>query len=70
MKFGTLLLLAQEGDEQAKEKILRLYRPLLFREAKINGIFDEDLYQELCVTLLQCICRFVPVMEKRVQVST
>ena len=58
MKFGTLLLLAQEGD--AKEKILRLYRPLLFREAKINGIFDEDLYQELCVTLLQCICRFVP----------
>ena len=46
MKFGTLLLLAQEGDEQAKEKILRLYRPLLFREAKINGIFDEDLYQE------------------------
>ena len=60
MKFGTLLLLAQEGDEQAQEKILRLYRPLLFREAKINGIFDEDLYQELCVTLLQCICRFVP----------
>ena len=60
MKFGTLLLLAQEGDEQAKEKILRLYRPLLVREAKINGIFDEDLYQELCVTLLQCICRFVP----------
>ena len=60
MKFGTLLLLAQEGDEQAKEKILRLYSPLLFREAKINGIFDEDLYQELCVTLLQCICRFVP----------
>lgn len=59
VKFGTLLLLAQEGDEQAKEKILRLYRPLLFREAKINGIFDEDLYQELCVTLLQCICRFV-----------
>lgn len=59
MKFGTLLLLAQEGDEQAKEKILRLYRPFLFREAKINGIFDEDLYQELCVTLLQCICRFV-----------
>ena len=59
MKFGTLLLLAQEGDEQANEKILRLYRLLLFREAKINGIFDEDLYQELCVTLLQCICRFV-----------
>ena len=60
MNFATLLLLAQEGDEQAKEKIFRLYRPLLFREAKINGIFDEDLYQELCVTLLQCICRFVP----------
>ena len=60
MKFGTLLILALEGDDQVIEKILRLYRPLLFREAKINGIFDEDLYQELCVTLLQCICRFVP----------
>ena len=60
MNFVTLLLLAQDGDEQVKEKILQLYRPLLFREAKINGIFDEDLYQELCVTLLQCICRFVP----------
>ena len=60
MNFVTLLLLAQDGDEQAKGQILQLYRPLLFREAKINGIFDEDLYQELCVTLLQCICRFVP----------
>lgn len=60
MSFRTLLLLAQEGNEQAQEIILQLYRPLLFKEAKISGVFDEDLYQELCVTLLQCISRFVP----------
>ena len=24
----------------------------------VNGIFDEDIYQELCVTLLKCIKLF------------
>lgn len=24
----------------------------------LNGVFDEDLYQELCITLLHCINRF------------
>ena len=31
---------------------------LLLKEAIIDNVFDEDLYQELCVTLLDCIRKF------------
>ena len=55
MNFKELLLRAQADDQQAKEKLLSLYQPLLMKEAVINGVFDEDVYQELCITLLTCI---------------
>ena len=35
-----------------------MYKPLLIRNAIVNGRFDEDLYQELVSELLQCIQRF------------
>ena len=57
MNFKELLLRAQAEDQQAKEKLLSLYQPLLMKEAVINGVFDEDVYQELCITLLTCIQR-------------
>ena len=57
MNFKELLLRAQAEDQQAKEKLLSLYQPLLMKESVINGIFDEDVYQELCITLLTCIQR-------------
>lgn len=58
MNFKELLIRAQADDQQAKEKLLSLYQPLLMKEAVINGVFDEDVYQELCITLLTCIKRF------------
>jgi len=58
MNFKELLLRAQADDQQAKEKLLSLYQPLLMKEAVINGVFDEDVYQEMCITLLTCIKRF------------
>ena len=58
MNFKELLLRARAGDQQAKEKLLSLYQPLLMKESVINGVFDEDVYQELCITLLTCIKRF------------
>ena len=58
MNFKELLLRAQADDQQAKEKLLSLYQPLLMKEVVINGVFDEDVYQELCITLLTCIKRF------------
>ena len=57
MNFKELLLRAQAEDQQAKEKLLSLYQPLLMKESVINGVFDEDVYQELCITLLICIQR-------------
>ena len=58
MNFKELLLRAQADDQQAKEKLLSLYQPLLMKEAVINGVFDEDVSQEMCITLLTCIKRF------------
>lgn len=58
MNFEQIFLEAQQGDKKAMEKIFRMYRPLLVRRSVINGFFDEDLYQELSVTLLRCIRKF------------
>lgn len=56
--FKELLIRAQADDQYAKERLLSLYQPLLMKESMVNGVFDEDIYQELCVTLLNCIKRF------------
>lgn len=58
MDFKELLLLAKAGDEQAVLKILEMYRPLLIKSAVVGGRYDEDLYQELCITLLKCVRQF------------
>ena len=53
-----MLLQAKAGREAAVMDLLEMYKPLLVRNAIINGRFDEDLYQELCIILLKCIARF------------
>ena len=58
MNFDLLLYQAQEGDRKAIEKICEKYNPLLKKNAIVEGIFDEDLYQELIKVLLFCIQRF------------
>lgn len=58
MNFERLLLKAKEGNADAVLKILEIYKPLLIKNAIVNGRFDEDLCQELVSTLLQCIQRF------------
>lgn len=58
MNFEELLFRAKQGDEESKEKILEMYRPLLIKYSLVNGIFDEDLYQELVVEVLKCIQYF------------
>lgn len=58
MNFEELLFRAKQGDEESKEKILEMYRPLLIKNSLVNGTFDEDLYQELVVETLKCIQYF------------
>lgn len=58
MKFKELLSKANAGKKQAVNELLDMYQPLLIKTALINGIYDEDLYQELCITFLKCLNQF------------
>jgi DNA-directed RNA polymerase specialized sigma24 family protein len=58
MNFEDLLRRAKEGDAEAIKEIHLMYRPLLIKNAMEFGVFDEDLYQELCAALMQCIRMF------------
>ena len=60
MNFECLLLNAKAGNEDAITVILQMYRPLLLKYAIIDGVLDEDLYQELCIVFMRCIDRFDP----------
>lgn len=58
MEFEEILYRAKMDDKQAVEQILEMYRPLLVKSALVNGVFDEDLYQELMIETLKCIRYF------------
>lgn len=58
MNFEMLLLRAKDHEQEAVAEILEMYRPLLIKESIVGGVFDEDIYQELCLTLLRCIDMF------------
>ena len=58
MNFECLLLSAKAGNEDAITAILQMYRPLLLKYAIIDGVLDEDLYQELSIILLKVISLF------------
>ena len=57
--FKELILKAQRGDHNEQEVLLGMYKPLLIKESVIDGVYDEDLYQELCYRFLVCVGRFV-----------
>lgn len=58
MNFRDILYKAKANNEEAIAQLLKMYRPLLIKGSIINGMFDEDLYQEQCITLLRCIRQF------------
>ena len=58
MSFKEILLRAKTGEEPAVIALLEMYKPLLVKGAIVGGRFDEDLYQELCITLIRCIRLF------------
>ena len=58
MNFECLLLSAKAGNEDAITAILQMYRPLLLKYAIIDGVLDEDLYQELSIILQKAISLF------------
>ena len=60
MNFTILLRRAQAGDTEAVEALYREVEGLLRSYAWHDGKWDEDLFQEYCILLIQCI-RIFPI---------
>lgn len=58
MDFKSLLLSAKSGNSTAFENLFLMYRPLLLKESVVEGKFDEDLFQELCIVFVRCVYNF------------
>lgn len=58
MNFDDLLCRAKNGDQDAMEQLLMMYQPLLMKESIVDGILDEDLYQELRIVFVHCVRQF------------
>jgi len=58
MDFEQMLIRAKMGDLEAQTEIFGMYKPLLVKNSMDRNVFDEDLYQELSATLLNCIRKF------------
>lgn len=58
MDFKKLLLQAKAGDDKALTELLMMYRPLLLKESIVDGVFEEDLFQDLCIAFLKCVRKF------------
>ncbi len=55
MTFIELLLAAKKGSAAAFEILFDRYKNLLRKYSVINGVFDDDLYQEQCMIFVHCI---------------
>ena len=58
MDFKELIIRAKRGENSAIETLLEMYKPLLSKESIVDGVFDEDLYQELCFKFICLIEKF------------
>lgn len=58
MNFEQILNSAKSGDKQSKEELFLKYRPLILKSASIDGIYSEDLYQELSAVFIHCLNSF------------
>lgn len=56
--FRELLVRAQAGDKAAMERLLLLYDRMIRSASRVNGVFDEDLYQFLLLSVIQKIRLF------------
>ena len=58
MNFKELIIRVKRGENEAQEALLEMYQPIISKESIIDGVFDEDLYQELCMRFIRCIDKF------------
>ena len=58
MDFKELMIRCKQGDEEALEALYYLFKPLLVKKSAPNRVFEEDLFQMQCETLLKCVRGF------------
>lgn len=58
MEFKELFIRARKSDKEAILNIVEMYRPLMIKYAKVDGVLDEDLYQEFVYCIITCIMKF------------
>lgn len=49
---------AQGGDGEAIGVIFEIFQPMIYKNSFINGYFDCDCFQELCIKFMYCIKTF------------
>ncbi|MCL2106420.1 MAG: helix-turn-helix domain-containing protein [Oscillospiraceae bacterium] len=52
------LLAAVKNNPASAGRLIEMYRPMLTKAAIVDGVFDEDLHQELVIVLLRCVRSF------------
>ena len=58
MTFKELLIAAKEGNNEAIEALISMYKPLITRYSFFNDTFDEDLHQEQLLKFVHCVKLF------------
>ena len=53
-----MLLRAKTDGKDAAQELMLMYKPLMVHASFVEDKFDEDLYQELQLTVLHCIALF------------
>jgi hypothetical protein len=44
-----------DGDDGAYHEVLRRFMPLIISESKMNGLFNEDVFQDIREELMRAI---------------
>lgn len=58
MEFKELFIRARQSDKEALLEIIEMYRPLMIKYAMVDGVLDEDLYQEFVYRIIVCVKKF------------
>ncbi len=58
MTFYELFLSAKQGDSNAIDSLIEMYKPLITHYSFFDGVFDEDLHQEQLLRFLRCVRKF------------
>ena len=57
-EFAIILQGAVAGKHEDLERILELYKPLIYKYSYDDGVFDEDLHQYLLIHIALNINKF------------